>query len=536
MADAGGARSGAPNRIGSAEVPVRVYEPGKRDLQGRKEPWGTLVWAHGGSFVRGNLDWPEADWVSRHFAKAGLRVYSVDYVLASETVKAPAPSNDVAAVLREVRARHTGPVFVGGASAGGHLATLAALVQADVAATLGDPTLRPDALALVYPTLHRTQRNNPAIAALTASLPVERRFGPERIAEMYEYYLDEDQPSQSSPYVAGEFAADRLAALPPTVIMNAEADDLRASAEQFAWQLREAGVDVVEYLQPGTVHGYLNRPTASPKAESDARGTIDLMVHGLLGAVAQRSPENSAAVGQDLHSRDRTKPWGNSLLLYPPVKYRKWPIGTGLVSLRVFGVIVLIVAGVFGLHAITAADGVAVVDLPRSQIYFSVFAFVIAGVAGWGAMARLYAGMRARRIRSEVPRSFVVNQLQQCEETYYELLALGGSVPRGGQYGYLTLGASEQGLTVRADLGAEVLKLARERLIAVRTVPRVMVHTGGRKHDLTYEAIVFDIQCNEGVRQLSLLVGNPWWLGLRYLQGEGLESRRLEVERALRLG
>ncbi len=535
-AGAGGSSTANLNRVGSAEVPVRVYEPGKRDLQGGKEPWGTLVWAHGGSFVRGTLDWPEADWVSRHFAKAGLRVYSVDYVLASDDVKAPALSNDVAAVLREVRARHTGPVFVGGASAGGHLATLAALAQADVAVTLGDPTLRPDALALVYPTLHRTQRNDPAIAALTTSLPVERSFGPERITEMYGFYLGEDQPSQTSPYVAGELPADRLAALPPTTIVNAEADDLRASAEQFAWQLREAGADVVEYLQPGTVHGYLNRPVESGQAASDARATIDLLVHGLLGAVYQRSPESSAVVGQNLHSYDRAKPWGKSLLLYPPVKYRKWPIGTGRVMLRVTVVTVLIVAGVFALNALITPEGTRIVDVPRSQFFITTFGMVIAGVAGWGVMARLYAEIRARRIRRDTQQSFVVNQLQQCEETYYELLALGGSVPRSGQFGYFTFGASPQGLDVRMGLGTEALDLPRERVIAVRTVPRVMVHTGGRDSGLTYDAIVFDIQCKEGVRQLSLIVGNPRWLGLRYLQGEALESVRQRIERALQLG
>lgn len=525
-----------PNRVGSVEVSVRVYEPTKRDLQGRKAPWGTLVWAHGGSFSRGTLDWPEADWVSRAFAGAGLRVYSVDYALASDDVKAPAPSNDVAAVLREARARHKGPAFVGGASAGGHLATLAALAQADYAVGLGDPTLRPDALALVYPTLHRTQRNDLAITALTDSLPVEKRFGPERIAEMYEFYLGEDQPSQSSPDVAGELPADRLAELPPTVIVNAEADDLRASAEQFAWQLRDAGVDVVEYVQPGTVHGYLNRPDDSVQAKSDARATIDLLVHGLLGAVAQRSPESSTAVSQNLNSRKGKTPRGNSLLLYPPVEYRKWPIGTGRVVWRLLGVIALITAGVFGLHALTAAAGVRIVDIPRSQIFLSVFAMVIVGVAVWGALSRLYAGIRARRIRRDVPQSFVVNQLQQCEETYYELLGLGGGVPRNGQYGYFTFGVSEQGLSVRADLGTEVMKLPRDRVIKVRTIPRMMMRTGGRESELTYDAIVFDVQCKEGVRQLSLIVGDPRWLGLRYLKGAALETLRRKVEGALQLG
>ena len=298
-----------PNRIGSALVPVRVYEPGPE----AGEPWATLVWAHGGSFVRGDLDWPEADWASRRLAEAGLRVYSVDYVLASDTVKAPAPAADVAAVLREAASRHDGAILVGGASAGAHLAVAAALAQAARAGGSGDPGPGPAALALVYPTLHRVQRPAPEISALTEGLPEQRRFSAARIAEMYEFYLGAEAPGSGSgpgsdaiaeadgdagadaaPGVAadptaevvGELPSERLAVLPPVVIVNAEADDLRASAEQFADQLREAGVPVTEYVQPGTVHGYLNRPEADAGATRDARATIDALVEGLRAILA----------------------------------------------------------------------------------------------------------------------------------------------------------------------------------------------------------------------------------------------------------
>ena len=63
---ASGRDPGLPNLVGSASIPVRVYEP-------EGEPWAELVWAHGGSFVYGNLDWPEADWVSRSFSGSPSR-------------------------------------------------------------------------------------------------------------------------------------------------------------------------------------------------------------------------------------------------------------------------------------------------------------------------------------------------------------------------------------------------------------------------------------------------------------------------------
>ena len=262
---------GSPNRVGSFSVPVRQYLPAET-------PWATLVWAHGGSFVRGTLDWPEADWVSRRFADAGMRVYSVDYALASDAVKAPAPGNDVAAVLRWA-AEQEGPLVAGGASAGAHLAALAALAQADLAASGAGRTA--DALILEYPTLHRVQRTDPALAAATVQLPEQRRFDASRIAEMYAFYLGDPGAASAGAIVAGELPAERLALLPPTVIVNADADDLRASGEEFAEQLRAAGVPVVEAVQPGTVHGYLNRPDESDRARADAQETIDRFVREL---------------------------------------------------------------------------------------------------------------------------------------------------------------------------------------------------------------------------------------------------------------
>ncbi|MGK0741260.1 alpha/beta hydrolase [Leucobacter sp. Z1108] len=295
---AGAGPSGSPNRLGSAAVPVRVYEP-----QGQA-PWATLVWAHGGSFVRGTLDWPEADWVARAFAEAGMRVYSVDYALASDSVKAPAPANDLAAVVRAVAVRHEGLLVVGGASAGAHLAALAALAQADWAgsepqpggtggaADSPTPARSVDALLMLYPTAHRVQREDPQIAALTAVLPEARRFDSARIAEMYAYYLGDTRPGRSeshehrvdppaypdAPTVVGELPPERLRQLPPTIIINADADDLRASGEHFAEQLTAAGVRVTLTLQPGTLHGYLNRPEESDRARADARATIDRFV------------------------------------------------------------------------------------------------------------------------------------------------------------------------------------------------------------------------------------------------------------------
>ena len=57
---------------------VRVYPPST----GMISNGAGLVWAHGGGFAGGDLDMPEADWVSRALAARGITVVSVDYALA----------------------------------------------------------------------------------------------------------------------------------------------------------------------------------------------------------------------------------------------------------------------------------------------------------------------------------------------------------------------------------------------------------------------------------------------------------------------
>jgi acetyl esterase len=47
---------------------------------------------------------------------------------------------------------------------------------------------------------------------------------------------------------------------PPVLIVNSEADGLRASGERYGEQLAAAGVAVHVDFEPGTIHGHLNEP------------------------------------------------------------------------------------------------------------------------------------------------------------------------------------------------------------------------------------------------------------------------------------
>ncbi len=243
-------------------VPVRVYQP-QVPATGR----AALMWMHGGAFVGGDLDMPEADHVARVLAHdADAVVVSVGYRLCLPPVRFPAPHDDCLAVWDWMQ-RHAAElgidarrVAVGGASAGAALAAGAAL-------ELRDRQRRGEARApwqvlLAYPVVHqRLPEPSGELAAVLATTPAVLRFPPETTAYLSANYLGE-RYGRPVPYAfAGD--SDDLTGFPPTFIENAELDDLRASGERFAQQLADAGVAVETVTACGVPHGHLN-PVGSP--------------------------------------------------------------------------------------------------------------------------------------------------------------------------------------------------------------------------------------------------------------------------------
>ncbi|MGA1838092.1 alpha/beta hydrolase fold domain-containing protein [Herbiconiux sp. 11R-BC] len=229
-------------------VPARAYSNGAPVTVG-------LVWVHGGAFIGGDLDMPEAHWVAMEFAARGIPVVTLDYQKALNGVHHPVPSDEVlagwlAALRHPVLAGAA--VHLGGASAGAN-------VTAGVTARLrdsGGPS--PVSLLQVYPLVHAELPEASAEAAeAAATLPPEARFLPGMVRTINENYVGRmtglDDP------VAFPGTGD-LAGFPPVIIVNAEADDLRASGERFAEQLTAAGAPVTMEFEPGTSHGYLDRP------------------------------------------------------------------------------------------------------------------------------------------------------------------------------------------------------------------------------------------------------------------------------------
>ena len=235
-------------------VPVRIYTP---DGSGTSRP--ALVWMHGGAFMFGDLDMPEADRTAREVcARAGAVVVSVDYRLAVGGVHYPVPLDDVVAVVRWVRDGADGlgvdthRIAVGGASAGGNLATAAVLRVRD------EDHWQPAVLIPAYGVFHPVlPPSTPELDALMAEVPPLLGFTDEQTAGFTANYVG--GPPESADGGAMPALAD-LAGLCRTVMIDAEYDDLRRSEEPFLAALMAAGVDVTRHLQPGVLHGFLNLP------------------------------------------------------------------------------------------------------------------------------------------------------------------------------------------------------------------------------------------------------------------------------------
>ena len=240
------------------DIPARGY-------RGSTSPSGAaLVWVHGGGFVGGDLDMPEAHWVGVELARRGIPVLSVDYRKCLDGVHYPVPLEDVLDAWLWVTALEPGfgvtpdKLHLGGASAGAHLCAGVTKRLRDECGPL------PASLVLAYPNLHAQSPpfSEELRAALAARRPdfvfttdVMRSINLNFVGD--EALLDDDYAFPANGEVSGQ---------PPVFILNSEADSLRASGEAYGAQLVDAGVPVRVEHEPGTLHGHLNDPD-SPAAQ-----------------------------------------------------------------------------------------------------------------------------------------------------------------------------------------------------------------------------------------------------------------------------
>lgn len=242
-------------------VPVRIYTPAHlvpADEQGCRP---AVVWIHGGAFIGGDLDMPEADHTAARLADlTGLPIVSVYYRLCHDGIHHPIPHEDCWAAYQWVRqgghglAVYPQRIAVGGGSAG-----------ACLAATVGlhgrDADQAPAGVFLAYPLVHCPRPEASAeLAAAVATLPPALGDNGDGDAWLMGNYLGPRGLDVPHPGYAFPGQADNLTGFPRTFIENCEMDGLRASGERFTEQLADAGVDVEQHTVPGELHGHLNVP------------------------------------------------------------------------------------------------------------------------------------------------------------------------------------------------------------------------------------------------------------------------------------
>ena len=284
----------APFEQGTPEAARSAYEQGFPDLQGEREPVGSvadraiagpggpltlriyrgqgapagrapaLLYLHGGGWVIGNLD--SHDEICRWFANmAGCVVISPAYRLAPEH-KFPAAVEDCRAVLSLMQgeARNFGidaaRIAVAGDSAGGNLATVASLLARD-------DGKRVTAQLLFYPNTDAAQtadsyRRFAEGFGLTAST----------MAWFRNHYIRD--PSDIDDWRASPLKAANLAGAAPAFVAIAGYDILADEGEAYAARLEADGVPIVLRRWPGQIHGFVSMGSHGPAARQAVKAAV----------------------------------------------------------------------------------------------------------------------------------------------------------------------------------------------------------------------------------------------------------------------
>ncbi|HZR69020.1 MAG TPA: alpha/beta hydrolase [Burkholderiales bacterium] len=226
-------------------VPARYYRGYGAEAGA---PLPCLVYFHGGGWVCGDLD--THDTVCRGIANhARCAVVSVDYRLAPEH-RFPAAVDDAAAALAWVLANaaaldaHPERIVVGGDSAGGNLAAVAALMARDA----GGPA--PALQVLFYPVTD-LGLESASYARLAQGYGLTR----EDMRWYRGHYLGAEE--DAADWRASPLRARDVSGLPPAYVVTAGFDPLHDEGEAYARRLADAGVAVTYECFEGQIHGFL---------------------------------------------------------------------------------------------------------------------------------------------------------------------------------------------------------------------------------------------------------------------------------------
>ncbi|MDJ0847112.1 MAG: alpha/beta hydrolase [Myxococcota bacterium] len=236
-------------------LPVRIYRPPGAG------PFPLMVYLHGGGFVVGSPDYTDA--VTRSVAlQAPAVVVSVDYRMAPEHPFPAAVDDSCFAVEwcfanADALGARPGRVAVGGDSAGGNLAAVAA--QRDVRDGRGHVGLQ----VLVYPTVDLERRDRESQIAFASGYGLSMKDVNACFARYIPEGADPADPALSPVYAAS------LAGLPRALVFTAGFDVLRDEGIEYARGLEKAGVPIRHVHHPALPHGYLTMTRFCARARED---------------------------------------------------------------------------------------------------------------------------------------------------------------------------------------------------------------------------------------------------------------------------
>jgi acetyl esterase len=222
-----------------------------------------LVYFHGGGWTLGGLDTYEP--LCRRIANAtGRAVVFVHYRLAPEH-PFPAAIEDAWNAIDWVAANGTwigidrNQIAIGGDSAGGNLAAVAALAARD-----GLIDVTPEFQLLIYPCLD-----------FTASLPshTELSEGYLLTSELYAWYRQNYIGAFPDPadWHLSPLLAEDVSKVAPAVVLYAGFDPLRDEAARYGARLFDAGVPVEPLFFPNMIHGFMTLGGIIPAADVAVR-------------------------------------------------------------------------------------------------------------------------------------------------------------------------------------------------------------------------------------------------------------------------
>jgi acetyl esterase len=227
---------------------LRLYRP-LGSAPGEALP--CLVFAHGGGWVFGDLD--THDHLARSVANAaGCAVLAVDYRLAPEHAF-PAAMDDYAEAVAYVAAQSDQlgidprRLAVGGDSAGGNLAAVAALMSRDGAL----PPLR--CQLLLYPVTDMAQTHG-SFARFTTGLPLT--------SAGMRWFRDRYAPDATNwtDWRASPMRAASLVGTAPAFVLTVGHDPLCDEGREYAHRLEREGVRVNHLHAADLLHGVLTMP------------------------------------------------------------------------------------------------------------------------------------------------------------------------------------------------------------------------------------------------------------------------------------